>query len=156
LQTKTGLLKTLARSPESFIKEGGNAMKIAALILTGVIILMSCAASKVRKPEEMPKSAKVHDCDMCHLPHQGEMAGKILLNKPLQELCVSCHRDRVGRGEHKVGIRPLVTVKELPLDADGKITCITCHDPHDTRGFGMLLRAPRFSDFCIKCHKGNK
>lgn len=128
-------------------------MKITALILTGIILLISCAASEVRKPKEMPKSAKVHNCDMCHLPHQKEMPGKILLNKPLQELCVSCHQDRVGKGEHKVGIRPQMPVEGLPLDADGKMTCITCHDPHDTKGFGMLLRARGFNEICKKCHK---
>jgi len=130
--------------------KGGPVMKIIAIGLT-VIFFISCAA-KVMPPEVKPPEILVHkDCNSCHLPHK--MNEKPLLNKPLSELCISCHPERVGKGEHAIGIKPQVAVEELPLDTDGKMTCITCHDPHGSTGFGSLLRAPDFNALCIKCHR---
>jgi len=127
-------------------------MKIIALILLVMIFSVSCTVSKVKPPEIKPAEVTAHkDCNMCHLPHKaGE---KILLNKAVTDLCLSCHPERKGVREHKVGIKPSMPVEDLPLDADGKITCITCHDPHGKKGFETLLRAPGFNAICIKCHK---
>ncbi len=132
-------------------------MKKILIPLIVIIFSLSCAELKPKAPESKApeiKAAgtKVHECNMCHLPHKRE--GKILLTKPLSELCISCHPDRVGSSEHKTGIKPSMPVTELPLDADGKMTCITCHDPHAEKGYENLLRAPSFNEICMKCHKG--
>ncbi|MFA4829719.1 MAG: cytochrome c3 family protein [Thermodesulfovibrionales bacterium] len=127
-------------------------MKQIVFILM-VMFFVSCAVLKGKTPEVTSTGTKAHaDCNVCHKPHQ--MGGKILLNKPLSELCGSCHQTRIGAGEHKVGIKPSTPVDGLPLDADGKITCITCHDPHGAKGFASLLRERTFTDLCKKCHKG--
>ncbi len=128
-------------------------MKKITLILMLIIFSVSCAVLKGKTPEVTSTGTKAHaDCNVCHKPHQ--MGGKILLSKPLEELCSSCHQTRIGAGEHKVGIKPSMPVEALPLDADGKITCITCHDPHGSKGFDKLLRARDFTELCKKCHKG--
>ena len=128
-------------------------MKKITLLLILIMFFVSCAVLKGKTPEVTSTGTKAHaDCNVCHKPHQ--MGGKILLNKPLEELCSSCHQTRIGAGEHKVGIKPSTPVEALPLDADGKITCITCHDPHGTKGFANLLRERTFTDLCKKCHKG--
>ncbi|MEK6580989.1 MAG: cytochrome c3 family protein [Nitrospirota bacterium] len=127
-------------------------MKKIVFILM-VMFFVSCAVLKGKTPEVTSTGTKSHaDCNVCHKPHQ--MGGKILLNKPLEELCSSCHQTRIGAGEHKIGIKPSTPVDGLPLDADGKITCITCHDPHGSKGFDKLLRARDFTELCKKCHKG--
>lgn len=123
-------------------------MKIIALTLTVMIFSISCAVQRVKPSESRPLEVKAHSCNMCHLPHKRE--GKILLNKPLSELCVSCHSERKGSGEHIVGVKPSMPAEELPLDTEGKMTCITCHDPHGSKS---LLRAPSFSELCKKCHR---
>lgn len=88
------------------------------------------------------------NCNICHLPH--DTSGK-LLNAPLTELCLDCHSERRSPAEHKVDILPQMPVGNLPL-YEGKITCITCHDPHGKGGFPSMLRErPRL--ICTKCHK---
>lgn len=127
---------------------------IIALALTVMIFSVSCTASKATTQESTTLTGKAHtDCNVCHLQHQKDKEGKILLNKPLAELCIFCHPDRKGKGEHVIGIKPSMPVEKLPLDADGKLTCLTCHDPHAEKGFNKLLRAATFTELCKKCHK---
>lgn len=127
-------------------------MKKIVFILM-VMFFVSCAVPKGKTSEVTSTGTKAHaDCNVCHKPHQ--MGGKIILNKPMEELCSSCHQTRIGAGEHKVGIKPSMPVEGLPLDANGKMTCITCHDPHGKQGFESLLRARDFTELCKKCHKG--
>jgi predicted CXXCH cytochrome family protein len=94
-------------------------------------------------------SAQKHQCDYCHTPHG--MAEGTPLKAPLSELCLGCHPDRKNPKEHKVDIVPSMQVKGLPLDKDGKMTCITCHDPHGKSGFPTLLRIDP-AELCFKCH----
>jgi predicted CXXCH cytochrome family protein len=95
---------------------------------------------------EVPAIKK--DCKICHGSHA--MAGQILLNKPIVELCLDCHPDRKAPNEHKVDMKPSMDVEGLPL-IESKMTCVTCHDPHKNP-HGMLLRAPA-KDLCLVCHK---
>jgi predicted CXXCH cytochrome family protein len=107
-------------------------------------------------------------CGACHLPHNA--AGKRLWAKPLSadrdffgQLCDGCHSKNgaakaklIGDNSHPLDvfleetkirdIREQVA-EELPLysgdgdrTADGKIVCITCHEPHtwDARKSGLL------------------
>ncbi len=95
---------------------------------------------------EMPAIKK--DCKTCHGNHI--MEKQVLLNKPVAELCLDCHPDRKAPNEHKVDVEPSMDVGDLPLK-EGKITCITCHDPHKNP-YGLLLRVPA-KDLCLVCHK---
>jgi len=54
-------------------------------------------------------------------------------------------------GRSVLDIVPLKPITDLPLSKEGKITCITCHAPHDKSGFPMLLRAAP-SGLRLKCH----
>jgi len=86
------------------------------------------------------------ECSACHVSHNG---GPV--KKPLTELCVTCHRERIEAGEHIVDITPKYPVpKNLPLTKDGKLTCITCHDPHSQEPL-MLRLEPMI--LCNQCHK---
>ena len=50
--------------------------------------------------------------------------------KDIYTLCTSCHRAPVA---HPIDIAPRRGIAgNLPLDADGTMTCITCHAPHST------------------------
>ncbi len=71
------------------------------------------------------------------------------LKKAPSGLCLECHPDRVAPQEHRVGIAPSLEPKKLPL-ADGKMTCVTCHDPHKNP-YGTLLRMPE-TELCLACH----
>ena len=98
-------------------------------------------------------------CGSCHIPHNA--AGKRLWAKPLvaekdfiSELCAGCHNKTgaakeklVGNNSHPIDV-PLLETKmgstlervstELPLYSkngdridDGRIVCVTCHEPHN-------------------------
>lgn len=86
------------------------------------------------------------ECTVCHISHNG---GPV--KKPLTELCVTCHRERIQAGEHVVDIIPKYPVPQnLPLTKDGKLTCITCHDQHSKEP--MMLRLEPMT-LCNSCHK---
>ncbi len=87
------------------------------------------------------------DCTICHQGDAGK--GKAVLNRPVSDLCVQCHQDRKAAGEHQVDVIPVMKVEKLPLSG-GKMTCITCHDPHRNR-YGKMLRV-RPRDLCSVCH----
>ena len=94
-------------------------------------------------------SAQKHECSYCHVTSDKTVQQQ--LKAPLSGLCLECHPDRRGPNEHKVDIVPSMKVVELPLSREGKITCATCHDPHGTAGYPMLLRAGP-AEICFKCH----
>ncbi len=111
--------------------------KIANLLLAAGILYASAAG------------ATIHECGYCHVSGGKEKAGK--LKAPLSGLCLECHPDRKSPDEHVVDVVPPMNVAGLPLSADGKMTCVTCHDPHEKSGFPTLLRVEP-SDLCFRCH----
>jgi len=114
-------------------------MKVIFIVFLMVVVLAAGYAF----------SAAKHECTYCHASH-GTAAG-VLLKAPLSDLCFECHPDRKSPNEHKVDIIPSMQVSELPLSKDGKITCVTCHDPHGKSGQSKLLRINP-SELCLKCH----
>ena len=114
-----------------------------ALLMTGP----SDASQQKARPEAYPLPEIKKDCTTCHLAAVPQKAGE--LNKNLSALCLDCHPDRRAPAEHKVDMVPSMAVKGLPL-TDGKMTCVTCHDPHRNLHGKLLRMNPR--DLCIVCH----
>jgi hypothetical protein len=94
----------------------------------------------------------------------------------LGPLCVRCHHkeDKTtlhARHLRKPSDKVLARIKQmeiefgivLPLDDDGKITCATCHNPHEkgvipaeragAKGAGEVHRHRLPGNICIKCHQ---
>jgi predicted CXXCH cytochrome family protein len=94
-------------------------------------------------------SAEKHECSYCHVV-SGKTPGAAL-KAPLSGLCFGCHPDRKNANEHKVDMVPSMKVEGLPLAEDGRMTCVTCHDPHEKSGHPKLLRLKQ-SELCLKCH----
>lgn len=94
---------------------------------------------------------------MCHLskPKAGK-PGRF--SRDLSYLCRECH-NVAAANSHPIGIVPSMQVPDgFSLDWAGKMTCVTCHDPHaeDDSGDGNFLRtSARGKDFCDLCHAGN-
>ncbi len=44
-------------------------------------------------------------------------------------------------------------VPPVHLDADGRLQCTSCHDPHDNTFGKFLLTSERFSALCTSCHQ---
>ncbi len=113
-----------------------------------VIVLCLCAgaaAGRKETPKELP--AVKQDCSLCHVVRDAKPESRP--GKAVTELCAGCHPDRSSPQEHRVDIVPSMTVTGLPL-MDGKMTCVTCHDPHNNP-YGSLLRK-KSKDLCFVCH----
>lgn len=89
------------------------------------------------------------DCRICH--KLNEAGTRVILKAPITDLCVDCHPNRVAPAEHVVDVKPSMKVKGLPL-YNGKMTCVTCHEPHGLTGKPKMLRSMK-SDICLYCHK---
>jgi hypothetical protein len=72
-------------------------------------------------------------CPTCHMeehPQSGRPYQKMNFRKDIYTLCTSCHSAPVV---HPIDIVPRRGISGiLPLDADGTMTCITCHAPHSS------------------------
>lgn len=112
------------------------------------LLIAGCAGtvgSKVRPAPPLPAAKR--DCSLCHT--SPEKADPGALKQKLSDLCFACHPDRKAPTEHQVDIVPSMPVRDLPL-LEGKMTCVTCHDPHANR-YGSLLRKPE-TELCLNCH----
>lgn len=83
-------------------------------------------------------------CGTCH--ESSHTQSDLIL--PGDELCAKCHQGHRGAGNHQVGMEvPGESRITLPVP-NGRLACITCHDPHKT---GMGLRLPE-DELCNECH----
>ena len=116
-------------------------------VVTLCIVVSAAGAADAKKPGgEIPEIKK--NCATCHGSHD-TTALEPLLVKPLSTLCLDCHPDRKAPKEHVVDVTPKTKVQGLPLK-DGKMTCVTCHDPHKN-DYGKMLRIKQ-KDLCLRCH----
>lgn len=114
----------------------------------------------------LDRSLAVHDeigkvsCLDCHyrLPFEGSRATFI---GEAEKACTGCHKVYHGAGKgpsHPVKIIPTMAVPpDMPLDKEGRITCVTCHTYHfgykDEKGTRLLfLRRTRGKTLCFSCH----
>ena len=116
--------------------------------LCSCLLIAGCAGA-VRSNErpDLPLPPSKQDCTICHInPAPGNPG---TLKQGPSALCFACHADRKAPAEHQVDIIPPMAVRGLPL-FEGRMTCVTCHDPHVNR-FGSLLRKPE-PELCLSCH----
>ena len=138
-----------------------------------------------------------HPCAACHLPHNGDgpkmWAGFTRPeHDPVAALCLGCHQEggvaepkQVGRHSHplRVDVKSVGLDTSLPLfrtdasrdAADGRVSCATCHDPHqwdpekpastegatpEAEGDGRtsFLRIPAAGEsrLCVDCHEDKR
>ncbi len=88
-------------------------------------------------------------CDVCHVSATPDsLSAELLMPEP--QLCLSCHPDQTGPGNHVISV-PLDPgmPTTLPL-VNGVMVCSTCHDLHtDTP---TLIRAYP-NGICYGCHQ---
>ncbi len=97
-------------------------------------------------------------CFECHekLPLKGEVQK---LRPHIEKICMKCHSFE-SRLSHPVGIMPKLAVPvDMPLDREGKVSCITCHDVHMSAinkltgtKTSYLRRTTKGKRFCYSCH----
>jgi hypothetical protein len=126
----------------------------------GEIIIENCLICHEEKPDE--KHATYKD-----LKFIGD----------IEMMCRRCHHiagNHSGNANH-IGVKPsengfkrIVAMEKkynarLPLDESGKMTCITCHNPHEkgvlpennpgARGAGSKFRLRLPENLCMECHQ---
>jgi len=108
--------------------------KFAATVFAAFACLFAfCGA--VEADDENPHAffADADRCVECHVEtkESGKATVSAELKKDLVGLCFGCHDDKDLSALHPVEIRPEGPIpKALALDADGAITCGTCHEGH--------------------------
>ncbi len=97
-------------------------------------------------------------CKSCHLSSSDPRDPGILV-KDVMTLCNECHGfNKTSRMklQHPVQVVPSMELPpNFPLDSSGRMTCITCHDPHaqGTASNIHMLRSPeQRHDYCQLCH----
>ena len=134
-------------------------------------------------PKKLLKELSLQSvCFKCHAKDEKTAAFKeIKIIKNSTILCEGCH-GKTYSPAHPAGanhlLRPsrelsaMMTEGEkkfdimFPLDHDGKLTCVTCHNPHEKgilpagmmgaegAGKGSLLRLPpEDNKICVACHR---
>ncbi|MBU0682472.1 MAG: hypothetical protein KKD73_13725 [Proteobacteria bacterium] len=70
-------------------------------------------------------------------------------------VCVGCHPQSKGEHSHPVDIRPKAGMHippEYRTMADGRLSCMSCHQAHASDNEYRLTRAKR-KDLCLGCHR---
>jgi len=97
-------------------------------------------------------------CESCHASAAAARAqpptpqSRVMISGVDSE-CMRCHYD--GPITHPIGIaNSKKKAPDLPLAADGTITCVTCHVGHQQQDrFGTMLRKDnRHGGLCLSCH----
>lgn|GEM_PF-1923513 len=121
-----------------------------------VFIAVALANSKAKGANVHRKDAP---CQTCHTAdavtlNRNASRAKLLLRPDLEAVCNRCHGDQGA--SHKTGGKPTMPVPAtLPLSADGRLTCATCHFMHsENNSFGDFVRLDnRRGQLCLSCHK---
>jgi predicted CXXCH cytochrome family protein len=90
-------------------------------------------------------------CGECHDPHSTN--NRWVLVKRSEELCLSCHgqQEKLKTHNHPYNVTPKKPLRvDLKLTEDGKLECLSCHEPHSAKVEHLLTGIQEFS--CISCH----
>lgn len=129
---------------------------IAGIVAAGIIFVI------VRSSSRSLKHDFTGQCTLCHeeIPKKGTPFREVKLKGSSEQLCASCHHMNKN-ASHPVGVKPNKPISmQQYLDAQGNVTCLTCHDVHkeDKGIYGehelkSLLRGHASGRaFCYICH----
>ena len=130
------------------------------LFLAAVALLPGSDASGKGVPSNPHRSLP---CTECHarIPERGTTSLSETLSglvKSPVELCRGCHSEEES-SHHPIVKKTTRRLPEgLPLSAGGEVICSTCHDVHQEKPVGYLLRGydtGRYAvrmDMCLDCH----
>ena len=123
------------------------------IILIGLVVLGLASGVTIWSDFDNEGHEFSGRCNFCHLtlPQTGEVGR---FSRSISHLCLECHN--VPReNSHPIGLVPSMQVpEEFRLDWAGKMTCVTCHDPHSSSSNQYLRTEARGRDFCNMCHQG--
>lgn len=155
-------------------------MRALARLLPALAIGLALAWPALAGDRSPGSASSARECAVCHVRWVTSFfsggSQSDFMSRPgsdavqSEEMCFSCHdgsvqdsRVRLLKGaRHQVKKPPppgMVVPPEFPLDADGNVTCGTCHTAHGVsleeakQGDTFFLRASnRGSAMCVRCH----
>lgn len=143
------------------MKPGARGMRGVALVAAGLALLAAGsggAAERRGGKTDNPHARKDSKaCVVCHIsaPAEGSAPAKennLKFGGDLVALCSSCHESYKHMHPVKIAVAPdMKSPEDLPLDRDGKITCITCHDAMEASGVHRRRRLVGRA-LCLNCH----
>ncbi len=120
---------------------------LVALVLL-LFILGSVIAQAAQKGHDFKGQ-----CERCHLTTPG--VGEPIFASAIDTLCRECHKLN-KQNAHPSEVTPSMSMqKSFWLDAEGRLNCATCHDPHPEQAetYPWLLRSKQAGvAFCQLCH----
>lgn len=117
-----------------------------------------CFSCHINLEEETEYKRIIHkpflkgQCGACHDPHS--TSNKWVLRKSSEEVCLECHdSDKSMKWHsHPYNFKPNKRLRvDVQLSENGKIECLSCHNPHATDSEHLLRITEEFT--CIGCHK---
>jgi hypothetical protein len=147
---------------------GGNGMRMrpwrkwAVTLAAGAATLLfavpgAAAGDKGSKMDNPHVREDSKTCIVCHLsaPREGSSPakdGNLQFRGDIVALCSSCHARYRHMHPVKIAMAPnMKSPEDLPLDKEGKITCITCHDVMQGKGVHRKRRLVG-RELCLNCH----
>lgn len=133
---------------------------LAGAVTVGVTIAaLAFAAGAKRGSPNVHHERTGAGCLACHTADEAVLTGTASARDPmlvddLDAHCAACH-DPLD-ASHRTGVVPKKPVPpSLPLAADGKVTCATCHFMHaENDAFGDFVRVDnRQGALCLTCHE---
>lgn len=98
-------------------------------------------------PNSHPLNAKV-SCLNCHEVH-GQVHGSLI--RRTEKLCLECHQNK--KVQHRVVEAVIDTDRAQRLHFEsGRVSCNTCHSPHEGDSHPLLKSRAFVQEFCSSCH----
>ena len=98
-------------------------------------------------------------CMSCHRPHGSSERRMLVIPAETGKLCLTCHPDHgPGESAHPVDVEVDATTRGRIGDMggviaqDGTLTCLSCHDPHQSVAGTLLRTASSGVGACRLCH----
>ncbi|MBU1229921.1 MAG: cytochrome C [Proteobacteria bacterium] len=146
--------------------------KVPVLLLIAGFIVCLAGVAAAEGPHDM-------QCMDCHTTHYSKgsyafgVQPKVEMNPArtrtssdvdaIDALCLGCHNEETGikpikmHTSHPTSVRPIFAKVPPKLLWDGKLTCVSCHNPHPSNANHKYLVVPTskgssMGTFCAVCH----
>ena len=117
-----------------------------------------------RRAELLERGARFDDdrmgCMSCHPPHGAYAEPLLIIAASDGELCTHCHGDHAdSQSQHPIDVDVDYITRRRILDMggafalDGNLTCLSCHDPHESTAGSLLRTEGARGDACRSCHE---
>lgn len=143
------------------MRDGKHARRTVAVLAAAVALLVAAQGVTAEKREKRgvsPHGRKDRkSCGVCHISIPAEGTGQsrnasLKFGGEIVAICSSCHEGYRHMHPVKIAVAPdMKSPEDLPLDKDGKITCITCHDVMEGAGVHRNRRVVG-RQLCLNCH----